>query len=99
MLDVRLAVGAGRSEEDALLASDELGQIGRDAHLPRPAFLHARISLSRPFTALDCLDGRRESDIAGIRVRQRLFHCSATLRPIKSRRFILIDTATSSSMK
>src|SRR6266849_2321952 len=67
MLDVGLAVGAGCSEEDACLASDEFGQIRTYARLPRPALFHARIALSRTLTALDRLDGGSEGDIAGIR--------------------------------
>jgi hypothetical protein len=78
MLDVGLALGVGRSEEDARLASDELGQIGCDARLPRFALFHARIAMPRTLTGLDSLDGWREGDIAEIRSRRWPLHCGAT---------------------
>src|SRR5262249_28289643 len=99
VLNIGLAVGARRSEEDARLLPNELGQLGCDARLPGPALFHARIALSPTLPALDRLDGGCEGDIAGIRSRGRHLHCGATLRPRKSRIRGMISSALSSRAK
>src|SRR5262245_36174543 len=66
VLDVRLTLGVGGTQEAARLFRDEHCKLIGDARLPGTPLLHGVVGTSRSFTILDRFHGLGESDIAGI---------------------------------
>src|SRR5262245_32558142 len=64
MLDVGLALDVNSGEEDAYLCLDEGLKVRRDLCAPAPLFFHSFIGHPRTLADLQCLDGRREGDVA-----------------------------------
>ena len=65
VLDVGLAGGVRRAEENAGLGGDELGEFRRDRRVPALASFHPRVRRARALARLDGFDGRRKGDVAG----------------------------------